>query len=175
MPSPGTLWLMRDLTHRCLPLAIVVALCAGCGGSGAGGASVGPVTQPVQIHVTGAAETTPKEGCFLFLTAQVVGGGNMRYCLEEFTGEPGANAVVKDSGAMTFTLPDGTIRARVHIMQTFEPDGRHAEQKLTGTVSGGTGSFAGARGAISGGGSVDEHPPGQIADSDLRYTVAPEG
>ena len=76
---------------------------------------------------------------------------------------------------MTFTLPDSIIRARVRITQTFEPDGRHAEQKLTGTVSGGTGRFAGARGAISGGGSVDEHPPGQIADSDLRYRGAPAG
>jgi hypothetical protein len=164
-----------DVTRGSLACAILVALCAGCGGSGAGGASVGPITEPVEIQVTGSAESSPKEGCFLFLSARVVGGGDMRYCLEKFTGEPGPNAVVKDSGAMTFVLPDGTLRARVRITQTFEPDGRHAEQKLTGTVTSGTGRFAGARGTISGGGSVDEHPPGQIADSDLRYTVALEG
>ena len=164
-----------DVTRGSLAIAICVALCAGCGGSGTGGASFGPVTGPVEIRVTGAAESSPKEGCFLFLTSKVVGGGNVRYCLEEFTGEPGPNAVVKDNGAMTFVLPNGTLRADVRITQIFEPDGRHAEQKLTGTVISGTGRFAGARGTISGGGSVDENPPGQIADSDLRYTVALEG
>jgi hypothetical protein len=95
----------------------------------------------------------------------------MRYCLEEFTGEPGSNAVVRDSGVMTFALPDGTLTARVRIAEAFEADGRHAQQKLTGTVTGGTGRYAGLRGAIGGGGRVDEHPPGQIADSDLRYTA----
>jgi hypothetical protein len=147
--------------------AVVIVLLtalAGCGGS-----------EHVTIRVTGSAESTPREGCFLFLTAQVEGGGTMRYCLEEFTGEPGPNAVVEDHGTMTFALPDGTLQARVRITQTFGADGQHAEQKLTGTVAGGTGRLAGVRGKISGGGSVDEHPPGHVADSDLRYTVASEG
>jgi hypothetical protein len=96
----------------------------------------------------------------------------MRYCLETFAGEPGPNAVVEDSGTMTFDLPDGTLRARVRITQSFEADGRHAEQRLTGRVTGGTGRYSDARGPIAGGGSVDEHPPGRIADSDLRYLVS---
>ena len=144
---------------------------AGCGGSTVSGSSVGPVTEPLTIRVTGSAESTPKEGCFLFLTAQIEGGGAMRYCLEDFTGEPGPDELVQDNGLLTFALADGTLRARVRVTQTFEADGRHAEQKLTGTVTGGSGRYADAHGTITGGGSVDEHPPGRIADSDLRYTV----
>jgi len=141
---------------------------AGCGGSR-------PATEHVTIRVKGSAESTPKEGCFLFLTAQVVGEGNMLYCLEEFTGRPGPNAVVKDSGTMTFVLADGTLRAKVRIAQSFEDDGRHAQQELTGALTGGTGRFTGASGTITGGGTVDEHPPGRVAHSDLRYTVTLEG
>lgn len=59
----------------------------------------------------------------MFLTAEVAGGGTMRYCLETFSGEPGPNSVVKDSGMMTFALPDGALQARVRITQTSKATG----------------------------------------------------
>ncbi len=99
----------------------------------------------------------------------------MRYCLEEFTGAPGRDALVKDSGVLSFALAEGTLRTRVHISEKFAADGRHARQTLTGTIIGGTGDYSGAHGTIEGGGTVDEHPPGRVADSDLRYTVVLKG
>jgi hypothetical protein len=160
---------------RLVVLVVFLTPFAGCGGSTVSGSSVGPVTEHLTIRVTGPAESTPKEGCFLFLTAGVEGGGAMRYCLEEFTGAPGPDALVRDSGLLSFDLGDGTMQARVRISQKFAADGRHARQTLTGTVTGGTGRYSGARGTIGGGGTVDEHPPGRIADSDLRYTVILSG
>jgi hypothetical protein len=46
---------------------------AGCGSSGVSGSSLAPVTEHVTVRVTGSAKSTPKENCFLFLTAQVEG------------------------------------------------------------------------------------------------------
>jgi hypothetical protein len=155
--------------------ALLLSSLAGCGGSTVSGSSVEPVTQLVTIRVSGPADSHSTTDCFLLLTSHVDGGGTMRYCLQHFDGEPGPNAVMKDNGTMTFALPDGTLRANVQITQKFAADGRHAAQRLNGTVSGGTERYAGVRGTISGGGDVDEHPPGTIAGSNLRYVVAPGG
>lgn len=101
--------------------------------------------------------------CFLLIRQHVAGGGTETYCLENYSGRPGPHATLKDQGLMTFALPGRTIRARVQIVATFAADGRHAVQRLTGTVSGG--------GTISGGGRYVEHPPGHVASADLRYEI----
>jgi hypothetical protein len=123
------------------------------------------------MWVTGPAESHSTQDCFLLFTAKVAGGGTMRYCLESFSGEPGPNQVVRDRGAMTFALPDGSVQADVRVVQRFDADSRHARQRLTGTLAGGTGRFAGVHGTIAGGGTVDEASPGHIADSALRYVL----
>jgi hypothetical protein len=115
------------------------------------------------VHITGSAAGRNTQACFLRLDQHVVGGGRMTYCLQDFSGAPGPNAVVRDRGVMTFVLPHRTIRASVSIVQRFGPDGRHATQALRGTVAGG--------GTITGGGSVVEDTPGHIARSDLRYRI----
>lgn len=154
------------------PLVVLLALSAGCGGSGgAGGATTGRVMQAVQVRVSGTAESKSSADCFLLLTSQVVGGGTSTYCLEKFTGEPGPNAVVESTGKLTFHLPKGDIRSDVRVSQTFEADGRHAEQRLSGTVTGGTGDYAGTTGKVTGGGPNVESPPGTIRSSDLRYEI----
>jgi hypothetical protein len=56
-------------------------------------------------------------------------------------------------------------------VQRFERDGAHARQTLTGSLTGGTGSFRGARGTIAGGGADVERPPGHIGSSSLRYVL----
>jgi hypothetical protein len=96
----------------------------------------------------------------------------MRYCLKTFRGQPGPGATVTDRGMLTFVLPHGTLRAAVRIVQRFAADGRHATQTLHGNLLGGSGGFKNARGSIEGGGTDDEHPPGTIVASALRYVVA---
>ena len=99
------------------------------------------------------------------------GGGSSLYCLKSFTGRPGPGATVTDAGTIVFTLPRGTITARVKVVQRFATDGKHATQTLTGSVVGGTLAYQGARGAISGGGTDTETAPGRITKSDLRYRI----
>ena len=147
-------------------LSATVAMLSACSGHA-------NAPSAIDVRVTGRAESHSSESCFLNLTARVADGGTMRYCLKTFSGEPGPNAVVHDRGTMTFELPEGTLRAAVRTVQRFEPDGRHARQSLFGTILGGTGRFEGDAGTISGGGIVEEYPPGHIADSALEYRIAP--
>jgi hypothetical protein len=121
------------------------------------------------VHVRGGTTQIITSSCFLKLKQRVTGGGTLVYCLKTFHGKPGANAVVRDSGVMTFTLPKGTIRANVSMVQRFSADGAHARQTLTGTVAGGSGRYEGARGSVSGGGTDVEQPPGSVRSSNLRY------
>jgi hypothetical protein len=143
------------LTTAATALALA-ALAGGCGGRTNG---------RVIVHVRGASSTTPTSGtCFLEIRQHIVGGGTTNYCLERFTGRPGPNARLRDSGVMTFRLPDETIRARVRVVATFGADAAHARQRLNGTIAGG--------GSITGGGPYVERPPGHVADSDFRYVIS---
>jgi hypothetical protein len=126
---------------------------------------------PLVIRVTGSSESLAVGSCFIRIRSRVVGGGTQTYCLERFSGAPGPRAVVRDSGVMTFALARGILRARVRIVQRFARDGVHATQSLTGGVVDGTRAYARARGAISGGGTDVEKPPGHVASSNLRYVV----
>jgi hypothetical protein len=121
------------------------------------------------VHVRGGTTQIITSSCFLKLKQRVTGGGTLVYCLKTFHGKPGPNAVVRDSGVTTFTLPKGTILADVSIVQRFAADGAHAKQTLTGKVAGGTGRYAHARGSVSGGGTDVEQPPGSVRSSNLRY------
>jgi hypothetical protein len=134
-----------------------------------GGAEPG---ERVVVRVQGGATTIPTTACFLLLRSRIVGGGTLTYCIRTFSGSPGANATVRDSGVMTLALPGGTIRTRVQIVQRFGADGAHARQTLTGTLLGGTGRYRNAAGTIRGGGSVLERPAGHIAASSLQYVVS---
>jgi hypothetical protein len=55
---------------------------------------------------------------------------------------------------MTFRLAAGTIRTKVAVTQRFGANGASAGQTVSGTVVGGTGRYAGARGTLSGGGTL---------------------
>ena len=135
-------------------LATAILLCA-CGSSS---------KRALVVHVRGASSTAPiASKCFLFLRQRVVGGGAETYCLETYSGHPGPNATLKDQGLMTLSLPNRTIRARVHIVAKFAADGRHATQTLSGTVLGG--------GSITGGGPYVESPPGHVESANLRYVI----
>jgi hypothetical protein len=117
----------------------------------------------IAVHVTGPATGAQTAACFVRLAARVEGGGRATYCLTDFRGAPGPNAVVRVRGEIVFRLPRRTIRARVLIVDRFAPDGRHAHQSLQGTVTGG--------GTISGGGTFVENVPGHLTASDLRYRI----
>jgi hypothetical protein len=126
----------------------------------------------IVVAVRGSSTSLVSTSCFIRLSQRIVGGGTLTYCLKVFHGEPGPNATVRDSGAMTFALAHGTIRANVSIVQRFAADGVHATQSLAGKIAGGTGRYAHATGSVKGGGRVVEKPPGHIAWSNLRYVLS---
>jgi hypothetical protein len=145
----GRLRLMRFAA-----LLAALALCA-CGST----------SHRVVVHIRGSSATAPTAtSCFLFIRQHILGGGTASYCLRSYSGRPGPNATLRDQGVMTFSLPHRTIRARVRIVAKFARDGRHARQRLHGTVLGG--------GSIVGGGPYVESPPGHVASADLRYVIS---
>jgi hypothetical protein len=115
------------------------------------------------VHLVGPATTLNAHGCFLRLSTRIEPAGRAVYCIRDFRGAPGANAVVHDSGLLTLHLPARTVRAQVQVVERFAADGRHARQKLHGTVDGG--------GTIAGGGTLVESPPGHVSASSLRYRL----
>jgi hypothetical protein len=142
---------------RAAATALAVAVLAGACGSGTNGRMI--------VHVRGASSTAPTTGrCFLEIRQHAVGGGTTNYCLQRFTGRPGPNATLRDSGVMTFRLPAETLRARVRIVARFGADGAHATQRLEGTIAGG--------GSVTGGGPYVERPPGHVASSNFRYVIS---
>ena len=144
------------LTARVVICGFVLACCA-CG-------STAHSPERRLLHVRGAATSLPvTDSCFLLLRTDVVGGGWATYCMKRFINDPAPNTTVLSTGEMTFALPDGTIRARVHINTRFGPDGHRAVQRVSGTIVGG--------GTITGGGPYDEDPPGHVASSNLRYVI----
>jgi hypothetical protein len=124
------------------------------------------------VHVTGPAVGSHTANCFLRLPAHVAGGGSMVYCLKTYDGMPGPEAILRDAGVMTFSLPRGSFTARVSVVMRFAADGKHARQTLHGRIIGGTGAYAHATGTIAGGGTTVEASPGHVTASHLRYVVA---
>lgn len=119
---------------------------------------------PIVVRVRGSSTSLLSTSCFIRIRQHVVGGGTTTYCLKTFHGRPGPNAIVRDSGLITFALKGRTIRANVQIVERFAADGAHARQTLAGKVIGG--------GTVKGGGTVVEKPPGHIASSNLRFVIA---
>jgi hypothetical protein len=106
------------------------------------------------LHAAGSPTRTATARCQLVIVARVVEGGRQRVCLTEIDGFPAPSVTMHSRGTMTFTLRNGAIRARVRITQRFRRDGRHAAQTTTGTIVGGTGRYRGARGTLTGSGTV---------------------
>jgi hypothetical protein len=122
------------------------------------------------LAVRGTPSRRATSACYFLIRAPVVGGGTQRTCLTAVDGFPAPRAVLRSRGWMEFVLRRGTLRVRVRITQRFGADGVRARQTVSGTVVGGTGRYAGARGTISGGGSVVDWARG-LGPVDLRYTI----
>jgi hypothetical protein len=103
--------------------------------------------------------------------ARVVEGGRQRVCLTEIEGFPAPNVTMHSRGTMTFTLRNGTIRARVRITQRFRSDGRHARQTTAGAIVGGTGRYRHARGTLTGSGTVVD-TAARLTNVHLAYRLA---
>jgi hypothetical protein len=106
------------------------------------------------VRVDAVPRRSASAACGFLIVAPVRGGGRETTCLTDVVGYPGPNAVIHSRGRLTIALARGSIRARVSIVQRFGSDGVHARQTLRGTVVGGTRAYRGARGTISGGGTV---------------------
>ena len=122
------------------------------------------------LHVAGSSTRTATARCQLVIAARVVEGGRQRVCLTEIDGFPAPNVTMHSRGTMAFTLWSGTIRARVRITQRFRRDGRHAGQTTTGTIVGGTGRYRGARGTLTGSGTVVDTAT-RLTDVHLAYRL----
>jgi len=122
------------------------------------------------LHVAGSPTRTATAQCQLVIVARVVEGGRQRVCLTEIDGFPAPNVTMHSRGTVTFALRRGTIRARVRITQRFRSDGRRAQQTTTGTILGGTGRYRGARGTITGSGTVVD-TAARLTDVHLRYRL----
>ena len=85
-------------------------------------------------------------------------------------GFPAPNATIRSRGTMVFALRNGTIRARVRVTQRFRSDGRHARQTTTGTIVGGYGRYRGARGTVTGKGTVVD-TAARLADVRVAYRL----
>jgi len=122
-------------------------------------------------RVQGPLTRRTTAGCLFLIRARVVGGGTQTTCLTKIDGFPGPEATIHSEGSMTFALRGGTIRTRVRITQRFAADGLHAHQALRGSITGGTGRYCEARGAITGGGAVVDRRAG-LGPVNLRYTLS---
>jgi hypothetical protein len=123
------------------------------------------------LHVAGSPTRTATARCQLVIVARVVEGGRQRVCLTEVDGFPAPNVTMHSRGTMAFTLRSGTIRVRVRITQRFRRDGRHAAQTTSGTIVGGTGRYRGARGTLTGSGTVVDTAT-RLTDVRLAYRLA---
>jgi hypothetical protein len=146
-----------------LPALGLVAVSTACGTSPSR-----PPSPTVRVEGKAVRRTTP--ACLFSIRAQVAGGGRQTTCLTRVDGYPGPKGLIHSRGRMTFVLPHGTLRARVRIVQRFRADGAHARQTVTGTLTGGSGRYAGARGTIRGGGSVVDTGAG-LGRLDLEYRI----
>jgi hypothetical protein len=134
-------------TRRALLAMILALLLVGCSSESGRGAHL-------TLHVHGPVSRGSREDCVFFLRAAVQGGGNQDTCLSSIEGFPGPNAKMHSRGLMTFTLRRGIVVLRVRVTQRFAADGAHARQTLRGVIVRGRGEFVGARGSITGGGSI---------------------
>ena len=109
---------------------------------------------PLVVRVDGIPRRSTSSVCRFVITVRVVGRGRQTTCLTRVVGYPGPSAVIRSRGRMTFALPHGTIVVRATIVQRFRADGVRARQSATGTIVRGTAPYKGARGTLSGGGTV---------------------
>ena len=73
-------------------------------------------------------------------------------------------------GRMTFRLKKGSIRTRVGITQRFGSDAFHARQTVHGSIVAGTRAYRGARGTITGRGTVTDRVSG-LGPVELSYML----
>jgi hypothetical protein len=114
----------------------------------------------LRLHVAATPARSTAGACLFVIRAPLREGGRSTTCLTSVDGFPAPRSTLRSAGTMTFALRRGTVRARIRVTQRFAADGAHATQTLVGTVVGGTGLYHGARGAISGGGSVVDRRSG---------------
>ena len=122
------------------------------------------------LRVAGIPTRRATEACLFFIRARIVGGGTQTTCLRKIDGFPDPGATTRSQGSMAFVLPHGTIRTRVSITQRFARDGVHAQQRLRGSIIGGTGIYRQARGTISGTGTVVDRAL-SLGPVNLRYAL----
>jgi hypothetical protein len=108
----------------------------------------------ITVHVATVPTRTSSPHCLFLIQNRLVEGGRQTTCLRAIRGVPYAKSVVTSRGTMSFRLARGTITASVTSVLRFGSDGIHASQRVTGIITGGTRAYRGARGSLSGRGTV---------------------
>jgi len=123
-------------------------------------AAVALAAPTLTLHVDATPQRTSSSGCIFVIRNAIVGGGRQTTCLTSIDGVPAAGAVIRSRGTTAFALARGTLRARIATSMRFGADAVHATQTATGTIVGGTRAYAGARGSLTGGGTVIDRRSG---------------
>ena len=144
-----------------MAILVFVVLLAGCGGGKA---------MSTTVRVAGMPTRRATEACLFFIRARIAGGGTQTTCLTKIDGFPHAGATIRSHGSMAFALRDGTIRARVSLVQRFARDGAHAHQTLRGSIRGGTGIYRQSHGTVTGTGTVVDRAS-SLGPVNLRYVL----
>jgi hypothetical protein len=121
------------------------------------------------VHAATVPTRTSTTDCLFLIRNGLVGGGSQVTCLRTIAGVPFPGSTVKSRGTMIFTLEHGTIRARVASVLRFGRDGVHAAQRVSGTVTGGSGIYRGYRGTVTARGLVVDRQTG-LGRVSISYT-----
>lgn len=106
------------------------------------------------VHVRSTPVRTSAPKCVFLIRNAVVEGGTQTTCLRSVQGVPYAGSVVRSTGTMTFALGQGVLRVKITSVLHFGRDGIHASQQVAGTITEGSGAYRGARGSLTGSGTV---------------------
>ena len=153
---------------------VLLSLCAAC---------VLVAAAPAQSAVKGAVVVRVTSVEFLEPTAECPVGravspllpilgsaGTVVVCLETFAFDcdPGCRQVL--TGTATWSLAGGQIFTRIRIEEFVADDFSSAQVRWTGTVTGGTGAYAGTTGRLVGAGTV-QYPPDAMPVPNLLFVL----
>ena len=152
--------------RRSVLLVLVAALAALALSAGATAAALAPGPLVVRIVETPTPLEPLPAGCEGGGVAQLRSPqgaivGSVENCIlrSDFACSQ-AGCTLVENALQTFQLAGGTVSVRARLTYRFNADFSSANHVIVGSVVGGTGAYAGASGALIGGGPIQIDPDG---------------